>query len=203
MDKYIIHACPKRMWYVERYLVPSMRAQGIDPMVRCDHDGLGNLEFCMRIFEGMDGYGATWHLQDDVITCHDFAERTKQHTEGIVCGFLWEHAEREAKLWKSFQCIRIPDELARGCAEWFYKRGRYLYRQLTETNAFDDCFFEYYLTDRKINPKITKLLPNLVDHIDYLIGGTTVSFGRKYPDCRSAQFEDLDLVEELKERLKE
>ena len=28
--KYMIHCCPKRMWYVEEYLIPSMLRQGID-----------------------------------------------------------------------------------------------------------------------------------------------------------------------------
>ena len=30
MSSYIIHACPARMWYVNGYLIPSMREQGIE-----------------------------------------------------------------------------------------------------------------------------------------------------------------------------
>ncbi len=30
--RYMIHACPPRMWYVEEFFIPSMKAQGIrDP----------------------------------------------------------------------------------------------------------------------------------------------------------------------------
>ena len=54
MAKYLIHACPKRMWYVQEYLVPSLLKQGIyesDISVYNDIDGLGNLKACMRVTE--------------------------------------------------------------------------------------------------------------------------------------------------------
>ena len=45
--RYMIHACPPRMWYVENLLLPSMLEQGIsrdDITVWNDAKGLGNLE---------------------------------------------------------------------------------------------------------------------------------------------------------------
>ena len=43
---YMIHACPQRMWYVEGFLIPSMKAQGISEeeiTVWNDTEGKGNL----------------------------------------------------------------------------------------------------------------------------------------------------------------
>ena len=68
--KYMIHACPQRMWYVEEFLVPSMRDQDIRPdeiEIRCDTEGKGNLLSCMESFRDCgERPGGTWHLQDDV-----------------------------------------------------------------------------------------------------------------------------------------
>lgn len=83
--KYMIHACPKRMWYVSDYLIPSMLAQGIDKgniIVWNDIDGVGNLASCLASFASCQEEGETWHLQDDVVICHDFAERTASAPKG-------------------------------------------------------------------------------------------------------------------------
>ena len=59
MAKYVIHACPERMWYVDNYLIPSMRGQSIHNIdVRCDNEHIGCLESCMQIFKSMDGDGS-------------------------------------------------------------------------------------------------------------------------------------------------
>ena len=35
--KILIHACPQRMWYVEEFLVPELRAQGAENIeIWCD-----------------------------------------------------------------------------------------------------------------------------------------------------------------------
>lgn len=207
MDNYLIHACPQRMWYVQDYLVPSLQAQGINPIVRCDTEGLGCLESCMQIFKDLNG-DVTWHLQDDVIICRDFAKRTQELT-GIVNGFCWTKAKtwdygdvHQSKTWYSFPCIRIPDDLARECAEWYYAEGKKMHSQLSRTGRFDDAFFYIFLNTKHRNIWVRNLKPNLVDHIDYLIGGTTVSTDRQESHSRAAWFEDKDLVDELERRLK-
>ena len=51
--KYLIHAMPKRMWYVEKYLIPSMIEQGIakeNIRVYNDEKGEGNLRACLNAF---------------------------------------------------------------------------------------------------------------------------------------------------------
>ena len=67
MASYMIHAYPKRMWYVEEYLVPSLLAQGIEEtQIQIHNDAAreGNLKACMKAFaEVPDDDHGTWHLQ--------------------------------------------------------------------------------------------------------------------------------------------
>ena len=49
---------------------------------------------------------------------------------------------------------------------------------------------------------IENIKPCLVDHIDYLIGGTTGK-KRKNPIVRAEWFEDTDLVAELEKNIKD
>ena len=49
--------------------------------------------------------------------------------------------------------------------------------------------------------KVLNLKPNLVDHIDYLLGGTVINKERKNKNVRAVWFEDLDLVENLEKKL--
>ena len=49
--KVLIHACPKRMWYVEGFLLPELKRQGADEVeVWNDTEGKGNLRACMEAF---------------------------------------------------------------------------------------------------------------------------------------------------------
>ena len=147
MAKYMIHAYPKRMWYVEGYIVPSLIAQGIpeeDIIVWNDTAGEGTLRACMNSFLSCEGEGGTWHLQDDVAICSDFKERTEWYDSGLVCGFSsrmydGEHdykigAVHRKNMWFSFPCIRIPDPWARECANWVLNEiiGNPVYKQFWE-----------------------------------------------------------------------
>ena len=56
--RYLIHACPQRLWYVNDYLIPSMLLQGVkrdDIEVWNDADGRGNLTSCMESFRACAG----------------------------------------------------------------------------------------------------------------------------------------------------
>ena len=210
--RYIIHACPQRMWYVVKYLAPSMRIQGItDYEIICDYQGLGNLESCMNIFGGMpDDDGGAWHLQDDVIICHNFKELTELYDEDIVCGYVYKanHSDKIGYvpvdfMWYSFPCIYIPNQIARGCAEWFYNLGNDNpeYNCRIETNKYDDWFFREYVTLHYPDAKILNLVPNPVDHIDYLLGGSVINKTRGSMQTRAFHFKDADLVDKLEEKL--
>lgn len=213
MSNYIIHACPERMWYVDKYLVPSMIKQGIDNInIKCDDNHIGCLESCMQIFSSVDKDGDSWHLQDDVIICRDFKTHTQNcPADGIVCGFssMIDPKRDEsgqvdvANMWWSFPCIRIPNYLARECAEWFYSfaRGYAKYWEWVHMGKCDDNFFREFLLKNHPDIDVMNLSPNLVDHVDYLIGGSMVNTYRGDVRIVSNNFADKDLVDELSKKL--
>lgn len=211
--KIMIHACPKRMWYVEDFLVPQLLDQGADSVAIWNDDaGLGNLQACMKSFAARRGHGGTWHIQDDVLPCRDFVQRCMEYeSDGIVYGFCCRQFRDDQKqrgrvhlpdAWRSFQCVRIPDEYARECAEWFYS-GRWQESTLPELvilkgmNKGDDTFFREFLMMEHGGDRVTNAAPNLVEHVDWILGGSVLSPWREQP-ARAALWNDKDLVEELK-----
>ena len=242
--KVMIHACPERLWYVDRFLLPELREQGAEEVrVWYDGTGRGNLLSCMEAFaslgtgEDASPGGAeedrglpqsppatapserepdTWHLQDDVLLCRDFVRRAEELEEipGILCGFVSELGGPDCNLrgrvyvpdmWYSFPCIRIPDALARGCAEWFLSGA---WRREADPAAFameaagrgDDWFFREYMELRHGGETALNLVPCLAEHVDWLLGGSIVSRWRGHP-TRAVYWEDEERVEELKRKL--
>ena len=214
MADYVIHACPQRMWYVDGFLIPSLENQGIENItVECDTEGLGNLEKCMQIFSKMSGYDSTWHIQDDVIICHDFKKRIERFEPNqVVCGFCikgdenyrYKNKVKPQNMWWSFPCIHIPNKLAHDCAEWYYGSAKNdaKYKRWVSENKYDDALFKDFSINLRPSTTVINLTPNLVDHIDFLVGGTTVNQERKW-QTRSAWFQDLQLIDELEQRIKE
>lgn len=218
MSKYVIHACTERMWYVNGYLIPSMKKQDIkdeDISVACDTDRVGCLENCMKIFMDCNTDGGRWHLQDDIVICSDFKLRTERlsaNTNSVLCGYCWTrdpHAEKTGNvtpedMWWSFPCIYIPDICARKCARWFYSIAinEYKYSKYVRRKKFDDYFFKEYLLNCRGYTTIFNATPNLVDHIDYLIGGSMINTIRSDKETRALYFEDQDVVSELENNLK-
>lgn len=213
--RYMIHSDQSRQWYVDKYLIPSMLEQGIardDIVVWCDTDKKGNLQSCMEAFKwcGENPMNGTWHLQDDIVISRKFAHTTKEYNFGVVAGFVvdewgpdWTKTgnQRVSQLWYSFQCIRIPDNLAGECATWFFTDARYRrdykYASRVQAKKHDDDFFLYFLQEKHPKIEVTNLKPNIVDHIDYLIGGTLINQARAKSVYRAAYWEDEDLVEKL------
>ncbi len=209
--KYIIHACPQRMWYVDGYLIPSMKSQGIEDIdIRCDHEGLGCLESCMRIFESMPEEGGAWHMQDDVVISSRFRELTEEHDSGVVCGHCYSlHRDRRdavgwvepTQMWFSFPCIRIPNRSARGCAE-YYRRVIVpdpQYAGWISAKRYDDTIFSVYMSFMQSREKVLNLVPNVVAHIDYLIGGTVCNAATR--TAPETYFDEPERIEELKAML--
>lgn len=212
---YLIHAMPKRMWYVEEYLIPSMLEQGIDKSqisVYNDDKGEGNLKACMNAFLSVGDTGGTWHLQDDVCICKDFKERTEWYNSGLVCGFsskMYDGSAESKKgavsrenMWFSFPCIRIPNEWAKECAHWVFEYiiGNPVYEKYWKKGVNDDWMFRAYLKEFHKNCTALNIMPNLVDHIDHLIGGGTGASKRKEP-CRAQYWADPEIVERLEESI--
>ena len=217
--RYMIHEAPSRSWYVDKYLIPSMLEQGIeerDILRRCDTEGKGNLISCMESFLwcGQNTNGATWHLQDDVVICKDFAERTRENNQGIVCGMVvkdwgpdylktgWQPVE---ELWYSFQCIRIPDKIAGECGDWFFtvamKKNDREYRNRILRKKHDDDFFRFFLLEKYPGIEIFNTKPNLVNHIDYLLGGSLINSEREKKVNHAAYWDDDKLLDDLADRI--
>lgn len=212
--KVMIHACPQRMWYVEGFLAPELRRQGAEVEVWNDVNGLGNLDSCMESFARIRGDEATWHIQDDVLPCRDFVERCRKY-DGIVFGFCCEQFEDDPRQtgrvhlpdsWHSFQCVRIPNANARECAEWV-RSGKWQQESpdpnlpiLRKLNKGDDSFFRGYLNCRHPAEMITNAKPNLVEHVDWLVGGSILSEYRDFLP-RAHYWDDEERIRELKKLL--
>ena len=214
----MIHAVPERMWYVNDFLIPSLHAQGINKVTIWNDAGhRGNLRSCMESFLSCDGDGGTWHIQDDVLIAHDFAKRAADHDDGVVYGFCCEYFLDDPGLtgtvyipdaWHSFQCVRIPNEWARECAEWVFRRqwetesDNIELPALEAANKGDDGFFREFLQCRHGTGTVTNLKPNLVEHVDLLIGGSVL---HKWRDYRPTAYywNDKHLTAQLKAALKE
>lgn len=213
MPKYMIHACHKRMWYVNDFLVPSMLEQGIprtDIHVWLDWTGAGNLISCVDSFRACGLLpGGTWHMQDDVIISRRFAELTAANDDGLVCGFgnedfgpsMQEQGLQPASfMWNGFQCLRIPNTLAEEFSHWFYTDAQKRpgdYQRFVQEKKYDDTFFRDFMLERHRDMQVTNLVPNVADHVDYIIGGSVINVGRQKLVYRSAFWEDEDLVEAL------
>lgn len=214
--KYVIHTYPGRLWYVEGYLVPSMMKQGIpkeDITVWNDKDGVGNLEACIQCFEAMpDDEGGAWHLQDDVVVSRHFAEMTRSHDEGFVCGF--SNVIFDGKTvgysglvpmeygWFSFQCNRFPNRHVRQFAEWYRNEvvPKNLFPEYTKDGKCDDSLWQRYVWKHLQGQLTLNIVPNLVDHIDYLIGGSAINKQRQ-GIRRSYYWNEPETIDELEKWL--
>ena len=222
--KYMIHSCNQRQWYVDKYLVPSLYEQGIkkeDVYVYQDKNCEGNLkswiQSCHLASELWGDNENVWHLQDDVIVCSNFKQRTEELEAldyKVICGFTCKYDDGRGPgegptlnhMWYSFPCIRIHTAISKEFALW---ADIYLWRD----NQFgfwhrhkkgDDYIFRVWIESYYPNMKVLNLVPNLIDHIDYLIGGTVVNPQREMTgvDIRSIYWEEPELVEELERRIK-
>ena len=215
--KILIHACPQRMWYVEDFLVPALEAQGADHIeIWNDTEKAGNLAACLESFATRKGDGGTWHIQDDVLPCRDFVKRCNALDDGLVYGFCCRNFDDRLDAcgevymedaWHSFQCVRIPNAYARECASWV--RGEKWKSEspspelpiLWKLGKGDDTFFHEFMACRHPFETAKNLKPNLVEHIDWLIGGSSIQHWRDYL-ARAEFWEDDDLVDALRARLK-
>ena len=216
MADYLIHACEQRLWYVEDLLIPSMVKQGIDKSnidVYVDKEKLGNLEAFVQSLYLMD-YSENkgkWHLQDDVVISKQFRRWTEEYDDGTVCAFCNCYSEKfpmgvvePRQMWFSFQCMRIPDVIAKEFATWFYHETQYNQSYANWVRQYhDDYIFHLYMESHFKDERVLNLAPNVVDHIDYLINGSVINQNRGDLDVRSIYFHEDDTIQELMEQLSE
>ena len=214
MANYLIHSCDERLWYVEDILIPSMLEQGIEKSnisVYNDVEHLGNLEAFIQSLITVNQEGGTWHLQDDIVISKQFKRWTEEYDNGIICGFCNAYSERfplglvkPKDMWYSFQCMRIPNDIARHCYTWFYERieNDPTFEAWAKTKH-DDYIFHKFMERYYANDSVLNLAPNIVDHIDYLLGGSLINKIRGDMNVRSIHWDEDDTLHILIERLKE
>ena len=213
MAKYLIHACPQRLWYVEEHLIPSMVAQGIDRgdiSIFTDTEKLGNLEAFMQSLLLIEEGSGVWHMQDDVVISKQFRRWTEEYDDGVVCGFCSKYSRMmpaglvDVKyMWYSFPCIRIPNVIAQEFSTWFYRECMYnpAYTTYIQKKKYDDSIFHDYMESHCPEMEVLNLAPNIVEHIDYLIGGSTINPGHNEEPIKSLYWDEQDTIIALRREL--
>ena len=213
MTKYLIHSCEKRKWYVDQYLVPSMVEQGIDRdniLVYNDAAKQGNLKSFIKSADLVkDASYGTWHLQDDIIISSSFKEFTEEYDNGLVCGFCNTYSSEmpigiclTRNMWYSFPCIRIPNYILKDFINWIATAEiQNKYKAYIEANKFDDTLFRFFMMAKYPNMIVHNLCPNIVDNVDYLLGGSLINYRKKDCNVNSLYFAEPELIEELSGKL--
>lgn len=215
--KILIHAVEKRLWYVDGFLIPALTEQGIEREninVWVDVHNFGNLESCIESFEfvGKEA-GGTWHLQDDVMPARNFAETARQYTGNeIACGFCVERFDTypnrtgympERYLWLSFPCIYIPNETAVAFARWYRLADADPdVCRLRNIGKGDDTLFWLWYHNNRASAMGWNIAPNMVEHVDWLIGGSIANADRTNEPPRAKYWTDDQLVKDLENRIR-
>ena len=219
--KFMIHSCNSRQWYVDTFLVPSLLKQGIaeeDIYVYQDKECKGNLvsyvESSHKAYELWGEDENVWHLQDDVIVCSDFKKRCEELESDktkIICAFTCKYDDNRGPglkpaldhMWYSFPCMRLTTYISKHFALWtdtYVWRDNQFYFWIKYKKG-DDSVFRVFIENYYPDEPVLNLVPNLVDHIDFLLGGTVVNPQRQASgfNVRSMYWEEPELVEKLME----
>lgn len=215
--KYMIHTCKQRKWYVNEYLIPSMLEQGITKdqiIVMTDNDEIGILYATMQSFDWIgrtqDWLDVIWHMQDDIIISDNFKRMTDNLYGDIICGFCSKYDEskkyglvEKQEMWYSFPCIGIKNFFAKDCADWFFEKEMFKSenREKLKVGKYADLFFRNYIMQYQKPIRVFNSNPNLVDHIDWMIGGSIVNVERAEKQIRSLYWKEQRKVNDLLEKL--
>ena len=210
MAKYMIHCAPPRRWFVDGYLYPSLLEQGIaedDIIIYEDTQQLGNLFAFLDSTKHLPESGSTWHLQDDVIPSDRFREYTESLGGDIItCGFCCELDKGNPsgevfpfQMWYSFPCISIPNRLVHEFFDWFNEVGYFkqMHQDTIRYKKGDDEIFRDFIRSVHWEDKVLNVEPNLVEHVDFLIGGSLANYDRIKKWYRSIKWEDNGEVSRL------
>ena len=196
--KFMIHSCNSRVEYVKNVLIPSMMGQGIEKeKIFLFNDDLE--EGCLKAWvhslttleHDREGY---WHLQDDVEISKDFYNRITNlgDVEFIVNGFVCRAHnptnyykigfQNPKEWWASLQCVYIPPKYVHAFLNWFLldvvKRGKF--NNYYKKNRHADFFFYRSVIEQFPNDNMLNITPCLVNHIDYMLGGSVITPEKKY-----------------------
>ena len=212
--KYVIHTYPKRLWYVKDFILRDLIKQGIkkdDIIIFNDKNKIGNLqafiESCKMLNED------TWHLQDDILISGKFRDKTEVlgRLNMVVSGFCCYEFNDGATLcngfttskflYMTFPCIFIPLRYMKEFVSWIesdYIKDKY--KEEIATGKNDDLLFYRYMMENHKEDEIYNCKECLVDHVDYLIGGSSINKERAL--TKATYWYEFDRNKELEERLK-
>ena len=209
---YMIHTCPEREWFVEKYLIPDMIAQGIDKtqiIIYNDTEHVGNLKAfisSLKILEDYDPKAYVIHLQDDIIISSRFKELIsvdyKQlYDTDVVCGFCSNYSnstrqfiQKAENMWFSFPCIKFSNKLASSFITWINSsRVKKQYKELIASGKNDDLLFKNFLIEKGI--KVLNLNPNVVNHVDFMLNGSLINTGRGRKNVMSTCWNDQETLD--------
>lgn len=212
MIQVLIHTCRQRKWYVDKYLAPSLREQGIDNIIIYnDEYNEGQLPSLIKSYDCTNGKD-TWHLQDDIIISRRFKELAEKYNNGIVCGFCNGFSRGQKgysnldNMWYSMPCIRIPGDIFKYFINWLQdynvqKRLRIYFEQ----NKHDDVLLNEFLKEYSPRMRVWNIAPNMVNHIDHLLGGSLINKDRNKdtPYIMSKYWDEPELLANIKNLLRE
>jgi len=212
MEHYIIHTCAERKWYVENYLIQALTEQHINHIaVYIDYNKDGQIKSLINSYKCIGDKDA-WHLQDDIIISSRFKELTEKNNSGIVCGFCNGFSSGQPgitnvwNMWYSMPCIRIPGSIFAHFVRWLQNEDAHKnYRDYFEENKHDDVLFQSFLKDNYSRTSVLNLAPNVVNHIDYLLGGSLLNKSRNYDRqfIMSKYWDEPDLLSDIEDKLEE
>ena len=208
---YLIHTCPKRKDFVDNYLVPALKLQGIESsriFIYNDTQKLGNLQAYIKAADIISGQRPDIqivHLQDDIIPCSTFKEVIETNYKelydvDVVCGFNSQYdnannffVRKAVDSWFSFQCIKFSNKMLQDFVFWIKNKGQYLYKNWYDQGKYDDSFFKEYIQSVKPNPLVLNLNPTIVQCVDDIIGGSVINNSRGF-NMKSSLFLDGETI---------
>ena len=128
------------------------------------------------------------------------------------------------ELWYSFPCIRISNALISDFLSWyetdFKNDGNTSHQSWIKKEKFDDSIFKVYIETREKQEKEEKEIenilhgtpwednevsfynyaPNLVNHVDYLLGGSIVNKARR-KNSTSIYWDEKEYLKEWEEKV--
>ena len=111
----------------------------------------------------------------------------------------------ERKMWYSFPCINISTELTTEFAKWANANlwQSQHFKEAVKRNNCDDLIFREWLYDTHGKTEEINLAPNVINHVDKMIGGSMCNKQRDpNKDTMSIFWDEDDVIANLEKELK-
>jgi hypothetical protein len=210
----MIHTCAKRVDYVNKFLVPELKRQGIENIIVYNDENMeGNLKSFLKSLEAIpNDIKWTVHLQDDVWPGSNFKKlceiKFKEHPEvEVICMYCSQYDNKNSiylqshrRSWFSLPCIKIKNCLINDFIQWAnLKDTRIRYKDIFDSGKNDDVLFKKYLNET--GKLVINYACSSVQNIDNLINGSTIN-NRNFT-IQNTYFNDDEAIKRLKNLISE